>query len=61
MTGLVHLQVPILPLGCEGWHWLVGVVQLLVRFVGGCPSSMFSMAPAPLQLVFGGHFGWFLG
>jgi hypothetical protein len=35
----------------EGWHRLGGVIQLLVGFVGGCPSSMFSVVPAPLPLV----------
>jgi hypothetical protein len=50
-----------LALVCEGWLRLSGAVQLLVRIVGGCPSSMFSMVPIPLPLVLGGHSGRFVG
>jgi hypothetical protein len=30
-----YLQASIIPLGCEGWHRLGGVLQLVVVFVGG--------------------------
>jgi hypothetical protein len=45
-------------LGYEWCHWLGGVVHPLVVFVGGCPSSMFSMALAPSPLAVSGHSGW---
>jgi hypothetical protein len=50
-----------LVLGREGWLRLGGVVELSVWIVGGCLSSMFSMAPATLPLVLDGHSDRFVG